>query len=377
MATNVILTPSVIAREALMTLSNTIVMGNLVRRDQPAPGEFANVGDTITVRKPATFVAADMTGAGIVAQDIREVGIPVVMSRWRGLRFGLTAKQASMSLRDYRERYIQPAAAAIAQDIDSFLCGLFASIPYIRTQTATTVVISDLALLGADLTVRKVPLEGRALVLDPLSAAKYKVLAPVLDASQRGNASVITDNRLGHILGFDTYESQNVHTEGTIAGSFATAITPAALALGAESMVCTASAAGNGLIPAGTLFTIAGDTQVYSMTEDATMVAAVGCTLHFSPPLQVAVATTQAITIGTTTTGKTQSFAFHRNCMNLVTCPLATPVAAPSEVLNADGLSVRVTYSWDSSAMSDVVTLDVLYGGRVLDVELGERLIGQ
>jgi hypothetical protein len=376
MATNVILTPSVIAREALMTLSNTIVMGSLVRRDQPAPGEFANVGDTITVRKPATFVAADMTGAGIVAQDIREVGIPVVMSRWRGLRFGLTAKQASMSLRDYRDRYIQPAAAAIAQDIDAFLCGLALSIPYIRTQTATTVVISDIALLGADLTVRKVPLEGRALVLDPLSAAKYKVLAPVLDASQRGNASVITDNRLGHILGFDTYESQNVVTEGTIVGSITGCSTPAACATGLEVMAVTDTDATPGLIPAGTLFTIAGDTQVYTVTADATQTAN-GCTLYFSPPLQIAIVGAKLLTVGTTTTGKTQSFAFHKNCMNLVTCPLATPVAAPSEVLSEEGLSVRVTYSWDSSAMSDVVTLDVLYGGRVLDVELGERLIGQ
>ena len=50
---NTILTPSIIAKEALMVLRNNAVMANLVHRDYSE--DFAAVGDKITVRKPATF----------------------------------------------------------------------------------------------------------------------------------------------------------------------------------------------------------------------------------------------------------------------------------------------------------------------------------
>ena len=53
---NTLIKPSVVAREALMVLRNNAVMANLVHRDYSS--EFvAGVGDTITVRKPTTFVA--------------------------------------------------------------------------------------------------------------------------------------------------------------------------------------------------------------------------------------------------------------------------------------------------------------------------------
>jgi hypothetical protein len=375
MATNTILTPSIIAREALMTLVNTMVMGNLVRHDQPAEGEYHNVGDTITVRKPATFVVGE--ASGMASQDIKEIGIPVTIDRWRGLQFGLTAKQAAMTLREYRERYIQPAASAFAQDIDSHLCGLFSYLPYYTVQHATTVEIGDFATIGAEMTVKKVPLENRSVVMDPLSAAKYKVLPAILDASQKGDAGVINTNQLGHVLGFDLYESQNVATSGTQVGSLTGCSTPAAVALGAESMAITDTDATPGLLCAGTLFTIHGDSQVYSITKNATQTGT-GCTIYFSPPLQVAIAEVEAITVGAIVgDGKSECIAFHKNCFTLVTCALAKPVSIPSEVISEDGVSVRITYDWDATARADIVGMDCLYGARCLDPELGRRFRGQ
>ena len=58
---NSFLTPDVIAREALIVLENNLIMANLVHRDYS--NEFVNVGDTITVRKPASFVANNFTGS--------------------------------------------------------------------------------------------------------------------------------------------------------------------------------------------------------------------------------------------------------------------------------------------------------------------------
>ena len=50
---NTILTPNVIANEALMVLKNNLVMANLVHRDYE--NEFVKVGDTVTARRPSTI----------------------------------------------------------------------------------------------------------------------------------------------------------------------------------------------------------------------------------------------------------------------------------------------------------------------------------
>ena len=72
---NTFLTPDIIAREALMILRNNAVMANLVHRDYSS--EFVGgVGDTITIRKPASFEAKEFNNA-ITVQDVTETGVPV------------------------------------------------------------------------------------------------------------------------------------------------------------------------------------------------------------------------------------------------------------------------------------------------------------
>ena len=55
---NNFLTPKIIANEALMVLQANLVMANLVHKDYSK--EFVKVGDTITIRKPAKFIAKNL-----------------------------------------------------------------------------------------------------------------------------------------------------------------------------------------------------------------------------------------------------------------------------------------------------------------------------
>lgn len=66
---NTFLTPSVVAREALMVLENNLVMANLVHRDYS--DEFVQVGDTVTIRKPAKFTAKNFAGSHRPAGRLR------------------------------------------------------------------------------------------------------------------------------------------------------------------------------------------------------------------------------------------------------------------------------------------------------------------
>ena len=68
------------------------------------------------------------------------------------------------------------------------------------------------------------------------------------------------------------------------------------------------------------------------------------------------------------------NFAFHRQALALVTRPLAAPAAgtgALSFVASFNGLSMRVVMTYDGNLQGHLVTMDLLCGVKVLDINLG------
>ena len=109
---NTILTPDIIAREALMVLRNNAVMANLVHRDYS--GDFVGaVGDTITVRKPATFVANEFNGS-IEVQDAKESSVAVKMDKHLDVSFAVTSKELTLDIADFSKQFLVPAMQAFA-----------------------------------------------------------------------------------------------------------------------------------------------------------------------------------------------------------------------------------------------------------------------
>ena len=73
------------------------------------------------------------------------------------------------------------------------------------------------------------------------------------------------------------------------------------------------------------------------------------------------------------------NFAFHRNALALVTRPLAAPASgtgAMSFVASYNGLSMRVTMTYDGRKQGHLVTCDLLCGVKVLDQRLGAVMLG-
>jgi len=72
------------------------------------------------------------------------------------------------------------------------------------------------------------------------------------------------------------------------------------------------------------------------------------------------------------------NFAFHRNALALVNRPLALPMSGLSRSANAiyNGMSMRVVITYDGEAQGHRVTLDGLFGAKVLDSALGGVLLG-
>lgn len=232
---NTILTPDIIAREALMVLRNNAVMANLVHRDYSK--EFvAGVGDTITIRKPATFDAKEYNGS-IVIQDAAETGVAVKMDKHLDVSFAVTAKELTMDIADFSTQFLVPAMQAFADKIDSYLLGLKSDIT--NKHTATGTIQNDVVDTRAYLTKAAAPLADRRFVYNTEVEADLLKTDLFVSAEKVGDeGTALREASLGRKYGMDFYVDQNADTAG-VAGmafhknAFALVTRPLALPMGA------------------------------------------------------------------------------------------------------------------------------------------------
>lgn len=205
---NTILTPSIIANEALMVLRNNAVMSQLVHRDYS--DEFAQVGDTITIRKPATFVANEYNDSvGISIQDATEGSVPVKIDKHLDVSFAVTSKEMALDIKDFSAQFLVPAMQAFADKIDSYLIALGAGIT--NRTTATDDAKGDVIKARKFLTENAVPLAGRNFVYDADLEAKLLGTELFISAEKVGDeGTALREASLGRKFGMDFYVDQNI-----------------------------------------------------------------------------------------------------------------------------------------------------------------------
>jgi len=373
---NTLLTPSIIAREALANLYAQTVMLPLVHRDYSA--EFAQIGDTLTIRKPATFTAQDFGTAGSISiQNATESSTSVVMNKHYDVSFEVTSKEMSLSVDDFSAQFIAPAMEAHAQNIDQLLLGLYADV-YESYGTAGTTpgTVADITGARQVLNSHNVPMMDRRFVVGP--AADAKILQQEaftnLQWNPVANADALNEAAIGRKFGFDFYTGNNVatHSNGTIASTGTFAIN-GAVAAGATTLIADGTTV-TGTWKAGSLFTIAGQTQQYVVTADATA-AANAVTISFLPAAPTGgFADNSAIT---RVAGHVANLAFHRNAFAFVSRPLAMPMGGvQAEVVDYQGLGLRAVYDYNSTTKKNIVSLDILFGVKTLDPMRAVRVLG-
>ena len=205
---NTFLTPDIIAREALMVLRNNAVMANLVHRDYS--NEFAAVGDTITVRKPATFEAKEYNGS-IVTQDATEGGVAVKLDKLLDVSFKVTSKEMTLDIADFSEQLLKPAMQAFADKIDSYLLGLAANVTQNVDYDPDTDNIRNVVVDARKyLTDAAAPLTDRRFVYGADIEADLLKTDLFLAADKVGDeGTALREASLGRKLGLDFYVDQN------------------------------------------------------------------------------------------------------------------------------------------------------------------------
>lgn len=206
---NTFLTPDIIAREALMVLRNNAVMANLVHRD--FSGEFvAGVGDTITIRKPASFTAKEFN-TEIDIQNATEGSVTVKMDKHLDVSFEVTSAQMAMDIADFSKQLLVPAMQAFIDKIDSYLLGLASGITNKVPETDS--IQKDVVDARAFLTKAGAPLTERRFVYGSDTEAKLLKTDLFISAEKVGDeGTALREASLGRKFGLDFYVDQNADT---------------------------------------------------------------------------------------------------------------------------------------------------------------------
>ncbi|MCD2099540.1 P22 phage major capsid protein family protein [Rhodococcus qingshengii] len=214
---NTFLTPDVIARQALANLYENLVALPLVHTDVSRDFAGAKVGDTVNIRKPATFTANEFNRAsGITIQNATESSVPVVLNKIADVSFAITSEDLTLHLEDFATQLLAPATEAIAQKIDRDILALKADV----TQVAGSVADTDPfawkkpeALIEADrlLNIKNVPTSERAAIVGPTTRAHWLNSDIIKHADKSGSTAALRDGSIGRgLFGFDAYMTQNI-----------------------------------------------------------------------------------------------------------------------------------------------------------------------
>jgi hypothetical protein len=411
---NALITPTIIAQEALFQLENNLQMANQVHREYRE--EFVKVGQSVNIRKPVKFVTSD--GATLVKQDVEEANTSITVSSQKHVGWEFSSIDLTMTIEEYSERYITPAMITLAQTVDKEGLALYDQVwssvsngSFVKPDT-----FAEFALLGIRMDEMAIPPSGsnnrdrrrfigKSNTTHSMAGGQAALLQErlVAEAWTRGRVNIVDD--------IDIYMDQNVatHTVGVATGSptvdgAAQDVTYAASkTTNSQSLVTQAwTNSITDILKAGDVITLAGVNAVnpipgegvkqdlgylqqFTVLADADSGATTGpATLTISPaiivsgPYQTVTAApaddAAIVVLGATITSYAQHLGFHRNAFALVTVPLIMPLGAVFKArATHKGLSIRVIRAYDITTDTEAIRLDILYGWKAIYPDLAVR----
>lgn len=392
MASNSLLTPSVITKETLVILENNLVAAGKVNRQ--FENQFVKIGSTLTIRKPNRFKVT--SGPGLSIQDVNEPSTSITISNQKHVDFQFTSQDLTLVVEEFSERYLKPAAAELANQLDFDVLTNFNQVwNEVGTPGTTPANFQAIANVGQRMDEGSVPQDGRVLVLGP--AAYWSLANALITLYVKTVAEPALKGFLANIANFEIYLDQNIQSQtvGALGGS---PVVNGASQTGSSLVTNGWTASVTGVLAVGDVFTIAGVNAVnpknrqstgalqnFVVTAAANSDSGGNATISISPsitttgPYQTvsgSPANLSVITVkGSASTAYAQNLAFVRDAFGLVTVPLELPQGvdfAAREMYK--NISMAIIRAFDITNYLFPCRIDILYGTATYYPELAVRL---
>lgn len=402
MATNNLITPQMIASEALMQFKNSLRFTKGANRQYSK--EFAQkgakIGNTINVRKPQRFTVTD--GAPISKQNINNETVSLVLNKRKHVAFEFSTQELTLSIDKFSETYVTPAAQALANQVDIDGLSQALSVSNAVGTPGTTLTSIDQAIdAGVLLDNFGCPVGDRSIILNPKNQGGVVKGSKSLFQSTEQIGQQYEKGVMGIAAGFKWYMGQNVymHQVGALGG---TPLVNGAAQTGTNLIVDGFTASAAPRLKKGDVFTIAGvyavnpitfqntgELQQFVATADVSSDGAGAATIPIFPALSISgtsrtvtalPADNAAITVlGAANTVTPLGLAYHKDAFMFGCADLEMPKGVDMSAYARDeesGLSIRFVRFYDGDADQLVSRLDVLYGWLAANPQWATRVQG-
>jgi hypothetical protein len=391
-----LITPDVIAQEALRQFENNTIMGSRVHRGYEKEIRGMKRGDSVRIRDLVDFTVSD--GPTQVKQTVEEGSQTLTVDNHKHVAWSFSETELTLTIEEYSERYIKPAVIQLVNNVDAALTGLYKEVNNsVGTAGTTPTNVKAFQAAFTELQRKAVPSDQLSLVI---GVDEELELADDLTSKSGPDGMIegaIRNMAIGRIAHMPVFMDQNIkiHTTGTNnPGTNEYAIDGASQ----EGSTLTVDT-GSGTLVKGDVITIGDDVfsvnpkskestgrlKRFVVTED---MASGGTSLKISPAIvssgayqNVSAVPDNNDVITRVGTGASDTFvnnlAFHRDAFALAMVPFEKPVSAPFWAQEtSNGYSISVSRAWDQSEFEETIRLDILYGVKAIRPEWAVRLLG-
>lgn len=399
---NSILSPTIITREALRILhANLNFLGSINRQyDNKFANEGASpsgkIGPTLTIRLPNQFTVR--TGATLAVQDVTEATTTLTVSTQKGVDTNFTVNDLTLSIDEFSARYLKPAMAQLASNIEADALSSMANDVYNFVDDDTNVIsFLDYGKAYQKLMENLAPADGSLVALQSLTHnTKFTDSVKGLFNPQ---AQLSNQYRKGKVAsdtaGFNDWYQNSLltnHLTGTAAKTTGYTVN-GPTQTGATITIQT----GTTTFLIGDVVTMAGCNAVHPETkadlgylQQFTVTANSGASatsLKVSPSI-VTTGAKQNVTASPNDTGAivklgagvsetyVQSLCYHPDAFTFVTADLidVSKFGAWGSRQVQDGISMRIARQYDIVNDKIPCRIDVLYGYKTIRPQLACRI---
>lgn len=402
---NQLLTIGMITLEALRVLENNLAATKYIRRDlDDNYGKTnAKIGTVLNVRKPPRYVGR--TGQALQLEDATETSVPVTLNKQFGVDIAFTSQDLALSIDQFGERFVTPAVARVANEIDYDVLGQYIN------------VYNEVGVPGTVPNQLLTYLQGRQRMDEeavPRDAQRAAILSPAMEAvlvdALKGlfqDADKIADQysqgMMGRTIGLKFAMDQNVRVQTVGAYTPGGATVNGAGQTGSSIVTAgwpnSATVLKQGdIITFGSVFAVnpqskasTGALRQFVVTADVTSSGGGAATIPIAGPgglgiivagpfqtVTVSPANSAAITVqGASGVSSPRGMIFHKEAFVLVCADLPLPNGVDMRERKSDkhlGLSIRLVRAYDINTDRFPLRLDILYGVATLYPEFAVRV---
>ena len=401
---NTLLTDSIIAKEALMIVENNLAITRLINRryESRFAQEGKKIGDTLSIRYPVRVTGR--SGEEMQIEDIEEQSVDLKIDQIEGQDLSFSNVDLTLSVENFRARYLDTSCAMIANKIDRYMCTRYLDVPnFAGTPGTVPTALTSYFDAGVTMSDYGVPPGDRSMVISPRMQAEIVRALQGLFQAAAAIAEQYKTGTMGHVIGFDWYMDQNIrsHTVGALGGtplvnganqSGSTLVTDGwTNTTGAVAKGDIIDAAGaNGINPQGRDST--GNRRQFTVTAAATANGSGQMTINISPSIvltgayqnvEAAPSNDGAIRIfghasSYASTATRQGLAFHKEWLTAAFVDLELPKGMAMSARaksNQLGLSIRIVKGYDIKTNKELCRLDVLFGAKQMYGDFACRVV--